>query len=101
MDFDEIVERVTSADEMPKAEKAELLQALKDHLLECHSLAAQLVSDDERAKGYWLAGFRCLLDQDHMYLDRQTTMQDTIDEYREWEGDDDEYTGDECPNEHR
>ena len=83
-DYYSTADRILAAREpFTQEQKAELLQSLKDHLMEVHGLLAELVDDDERAKGYWLAGIRVLLDSEHMYMDRSHSIQDTIDEYRE------------------
>jgi hypothetical protein len=68
---------------MPISEKVERLTQIQEQLFELYEEAREIVrgtSEEECAKGYWLASIRCALDDGHSYLGKERhTMQETID----------------------
>lgn len=66
-------------------EIADQLQGIKDQMKDLLNEAKELVrgtSEERRAEAYWLAIIACELDDDHTFLSRDYTMQETIDSIR-------------------
>jgi hypothetical protein len=70
----------------PTETDVERLREIKESILELLEEARQIVrgtSEEERARSYWYGHIRSSIDDEHMYVGRTTTIDDTIETLQE------------------